>query len=201
VGGATFGADFRSEDWEVAPHTPSQDPVYLLFWVLTAVTTPHWVLVPNAVRYWSIGTLSIFPTILRNRVLDCTRIATCCRVTAPAMPQEGGGLSFQRPLPLRSEPTRHVFLAAAGSMELRSSTTQKTLHCHRAAGTVVATRTILRNLHEQRLFTIKNDCSTTLIGSNRLGCYLEHLLCPQLPLTLNLLPRLLKNWHRGLFGL
>jgi len=139
--------------------TPSEDPVYLLFWVLTAVTMPHWVLVPNAVRYWSIGKLSIFPTILRNRVLDFTRIATCCRVTAPAMPQEGGGLSLQRPQPLRSEPTRHAFLGAAGSMELRRSTTQQNLHGHRAAGTVAATHTILRNLHEQRLFTIKSDCT------------------------------------------
>jgi len=68
----------------------SQDPVYLLFWVLTADTTPHWVLVSNAVCYWSSRILSICPTIVRNRVLEFTRIATCYRKTAAAMPQEVG---------------------------------------------------------------------------------------------------------------
>ena len=137
----------------------SQDPLYLLFSVLTAVITPHWVLVSNAERYWSSGTQSIFPTILRNRVLDFTRIATCYRVTARAMPQERGVLSLQGPLQWRSAPTLHPFLGAAGSMQLRRSTTRQSSDCHRTAGSVAVPHTILRKLHEQRLFTAQIDCT------------------------------------------
>ena len=137
--------------------TPSQDPVYLLFWVLTADTTPHWVLVSNAVCYWSRRILSICPTIVRNRVLEFTRSATCSRSTAPAMPQEGGNLSLQGQLPWRLAPTRHPFLSAVGSMQLRRSTTRKKSDCHRIAGTMAAPHTIIRILHEQQLFTIKSD--------------------------------------------
>jgi len=133
--------------------------LHLLFWVLIVVTSPHWVLVSNAVRYWSRRKLSICSTIVSNRVLEFTRIATCYRITAPAMPQEGGKLSLQGQLPWTLALTCHPLLGAAGSLELRRSTTRKNSHCRRTAGTVAAPDTIHRILHEQRLFTIKSDCT------------------------------------------
>jgi len=139
--------------------TPSQDPVYLLFWVLTADTTPHWILVSNAVRQWSSRILSINPTIVRSRVLEFTKIAMCYRKTDPAMPQAGAKFSLHGQLPRRLAQTRHPFLSAADSMELRRSTTRNNSDCHRTAGTMAAPHTILRILHEHRLFTIKSDCT------------------------------------------
>ena len=79
--------------WWPARGTPGQDKLYMIFWVLTAVLPSNYVLVSNAVRCWSSGMLSIFLTIVRNRVLDFIIIATCYKITAPAMPQEGGELS------------------------------------------------------------------------------------------------------------
>jgi len=133
--------------------------VYRLFWILTEDTTPHWVFVSNVVCYWSSRILSIFPIIVRNRVLEFTIIAPCFRKTVPTMPQEGGKLSLQGRLPWRLAPTRHPFLCAAGSMKLRRSTTRKNSDCHRFAGIMAAPHTIIRIVHEQQLFTIKSDCT------------------------------------------
>ena len=140
-------------------HASSQDPLYLLFSVLTAVITPHWVLVSNAERYWSSGTQSIFPTILRNRVLDFT-VAVPAR-KAPPVPEASLGRLPCNTLRFwwRSAPTLHPFLGAAGSMQLRRSTTRQSSDCHRTAGSVAAPHTILRKLHEQRLFTAQKDCT------------------------------------------
>ena len=41
-----------------ACHTPSQDPVYRLFWAATAVPASYWVLDSNAIRYWPYQKLS-----------------------------------------------------------------------------------------------------------------------------------------------
>jgi len=52
--------------------------------------------------------------------------------------RKGRTFRLQGQLPWRLAPTRHPFLGAPGSMELRRSTTRKSSNCHRTAGTVAA---------------------------------------------------------------
>jgi len=71
--------------------TPSQDPVYRLFWVATAVTTSHWVLASNAIVYWSDQNLSA-----SSRITPKTPVFSCDSPRGSSQPpqlghERGGG--------------------------------------------------------------------------------------------------------------
>jgi len=83
-----------------AENTPSQDPVYRLFWVATAVTNSHRVLASNAIVYWSDQNLSA-----SSRITPKTAICSCDSPRGSSQPpqlaHERGGGSPCRDLYLR----------------------------------------------------------------------------------------------------
>jgi len=106
--------------------TFSQDPVYRLFWVATAVPASYWVLDSNATHYWSYQKLSLL-LLLRRKYRSFSLNRNVERVNRPSGALRGGGAFLARtstweksaptgpPFPSASRrtdrhraPTRHV---------------------------------------------------------------------------------------------